>query len=685
MQEYEETRFTRKRRGIVSSYRKPAAEELERRHLLAADLPPLVDINTLPSRPGASHITEILHVDGTTFFTTSTALHGQELWKTDGTATGTELVKDIVPGKLGSGISQLTEVDGTLYFVAVDPVHRYTVWKSDGTEEGTFPLPLEDDLPRVRADALDLIAVNDTLFFRRGPTIWKSDGTEAGTLPVAEQKATALTSFDDALFYRYQNRLWKIEETGSSPIQVSEVRAREDLVVANGAIYFQGNDFQGAGWELWKSDGTEAGTSLVADIAAEGLNSFPHAITEHNGDVYFRVGTGSAGHQLWKTDGTEVGTEFVHEAFFIKHLESTAEYLFFVDLGGGQLWRTNGTQDGTVLVRDFFSIDYKELTGVGDQVYFAADGELWISDGTSSGTFEVKDIYPGNADSNPSTLTNANGELFFSAFDGVHGYELWKSQGTADTTMMVVDLKAASADASPYSLTAVNDKLYFTAIDGRTGVWLSDGTQLGTRKVKTGLGYSFTELHGEVYFTGEDTEIGGALWKTDGTEAGTVLVKDHRENDSGSFSREMIRVGDNLFFTDDGFTLWVSDGTTSGTRKLETVASNLTDVNDTLFYFDSSGLWKIENVDDGSQLVKSFGENFFYQIFEEGIVVEDLLYFVASDGLRGEELWRSDGTEAGTWMVKDIYTSNACDVFSCGSSPTQLTDVDGTLFFCCDG
>ena len=77
-------------------------------------------------------------VDGTLFFSASTAEGGDELWKSDGTEAGTTLVKDIRAGTGSSSPVYLTAVDGTLFFRAYTPEGGYELWKSDGTETGTI-------------------------------------------------------------------------------------------------------------------------------------------------------------------------------------------------------------------------------------------------------------------------------------------------------------------------------------------------------------------------------------------------------------------------------------------------------------------------------------------------------------------------------------------------------------------
>src|SRR6185369_9240828 len=100
------------------------------------------------------------------------------------------------------------------------------------------------------------------------------------------------------------------------------------------------------------------------------------------------------------------------------------------------------------------------FVNVNGVLYFAADDgvhgrELWKTDGTAPGTVLVKDIYPGSDSngnglwSNPSNLTSVNGNLYFVAYDGVHGTELWKSDGTPGGTTIVADLHSGNTGSPP--------------------------------------------------------------------------------------------------------------------------------------------------------------------------------------------------------------------------------------------
>ena len=79
---------------------------------------------------GDSSPSNLVNVAGTLFFGATDGSNGQELWSSDGTGPGTQLVKDINLGAAGSSPNALTDVGGTLFFTATEPSHGRELWKA---------------------------------------------------------------------------------------------------------------------------------------------------------------------------------------------------------------------------------------------------------------------------------------------------------------------------------------------------------------------------------------------------------------------------------------------------------------------------------------------------------------------------------------------------------------------------
>jgi ELWxxDGT repeat protein len=318
-------------------------------------------------------------VGGTAFFINRDPTHGRELWRSDGTREGTKLVRDIKPGtgNMTNGWywrpAGLTNVGGTLYFAADDGTHGTELWRSDGTAAGTRLVrniyPSDGS-----SDPYGFTNIAGTLFFRaddgtHGTELWRSDGTAAGTTLV-----------------RDINQQPSYEGNDSRPAWLTNV---------GGTLYFTADDGT-HGEELWRSDGTAAGTTLVREIVPAWLCCGPESLTNVGGTLYFNADDGTNGLELWRSDGTAAGT--------VKFLD---------------LFPSAGEAPSVP-------------TGVGGTLFFSAvDGghgrELWRSDGTDAGTRVARDINPGAPSSHPGNLTNLAGTLFFTAADGTHGRELWKA------------------------------------------------------------------------------------------------------------------------------------------------------------------------------------------------------------------------------------------------------------------
>ncbi len=391
--------------------------------------------------PGSasSNPSKLIAVNNTLFFRSFNPTTGLELWKSDGTESGTVLVKDINPGVGSSNIDFFTNVNGVLYFSSYDPATGHSLWKSDGTESGTVMVKnINPDIyQNVRIEKL--ISANNMLFFFaddgvNGLELWKSDGTETGTSMVKDINNSASSSLSLPF---------------NGPKQLANV---------NGIVYFAANDGTN-GSELWKSDGTATGTVMVKNISAGNMSSFFASFFNFNGTLIFTCDNQTNGQELWKSDGSEAGTVMVKD--------------IFPGFNGGYYESS---------LPEFFCI-------FNDLLYFSArtgthGRELWKSDGTEAGTVIVKDIYPGSGSGFPRLLINVNNSaLYFVALNGTYGEHLWKSDGTAENTIMVSDLGfGVGSSSSPTNLTYSNGYLYFSAADGNIGreLFRTDGTAEGT-------------------------------------------------------------------------------------------------------------------------------------------------------------------------------------------------------------
>lgn len=394
--------------------------------------------------------------------------------------------------------------------------------------------------------------------------------------------------------------------------------------------------------------------------------------------------------------------------------------------GGQELWRSEGTAGSTRLVRDLGSGSYgaHAFVTLGDTLFFVAHQsdtgfELWRSDGTRRGTRLVRDIWPGAIGSQPASLAVLGERLYFSADDGSSGRELWSSDGTARGTRRVADLAPGFGGSGPSQLTAVGSTLFFAAVDianqeGSSGVelWRSDGTAAGTRLVKdinpTGDAFGprssyprdFTVLGSTLLFTAVDASSGRELWRSDGTAEGTQRVADLRPGlGIGSEPANLTPLGDRLLFTafdaDATPTLWLGDGTVASPRRLIplTQAAGFTAVGDTAFFVNEDRahgreLWRSDGSRRGTRLLKDLNLRQGYLSPESSNPTnltafgDSLLFTVAAvsgDGIsQGQELWRSDGTPAGTVQVVDLRPGES------GSAPERLTVVGERLFFTAD-
>ena len=188
-----------------------------------------------------------------------------------------------------------------------------------------------------------------------------------------------------------------------------------------------------------------------------------------SGTLFFSAKDPASGYDLWKTDGTTAGTVLVANGtgFGFQRLNDFTNVggrLFFVandGTGGDELWTSDGTVGGTLMLKDIqpgvFGSEPKYLTNANGTLLFVAnDGttgyELWKSDGFATGTQLVKDIRTGSPDSAPHQLTPSRANSSFAANNGTSGIELWSSDGTSNGTAIVKDIDCGATRPFPGGL-----------------------------------------------------------------------------------------------------------------------------------------------------------------------------------------------------------------------------------------
>ncbi|WP_276135229.1 ELWxxDGT repeat protein [Polluticoccus soli] len=379
----------------------------------------------LNAGPNSSSPNNFCIVGNKLYFTATTPATGSELWVTDGTVAGTQVL-EINPGADGSSPSSLHEMAGKLVFLASSPTSGMEPWISDGTVAGTQLI--KDIMPGTgnSTSELDGAVLNGKMYFAAddityGREIWVTDGTTAGTQMLIDIRP-GFNSSHAAKFITYNNKVY--------------FSAMTDLT----------------GLELWATDGTTLGTQMVDSGGPVSPDVFTKALSK----LFFRATKGvGTGDELWVTDGTTAGTQMLKQI--------------------------NPPGSGTT--NEFVEFSNNVYFSASDGINGA---ELWMSDGTAEGTVMVKDINPGVLPSGPVEFEEYNGKLYFNADNGSQGRELWVTDGTASGTQLVTDIFSGSIGGHPRNLIVYKGYLYFEAIQNGTAgrqLFISDGSISGTKVV----------------------------------------------------------------------------------------------------------------------------------------------------------------------------------------------------------
>lgn len=385
---------------------------------------------------------------------------------------------------------------------------------------------------------------------------------------------------------------------------------------------------------------------------------------------------------------------------------------------GRELWISDGTTAGTKLLKDINTGAGSSLQNVGNGpravlgsklVFAANDGttgeELWVSDGTAAGTILLKDIYTGSTSSDPLAdgWAVVGSKLVFTARTLANGNEVWVTDGTAAGTTLLKDINSGSAPSYPGAFVQYNGKVYFGADDGVNGVklWVTDGTASGTQLINVPFEAPvyFVVLNSMMISFAYDATNGVELWKTDGTVSGSSLIKDINpgfgSSVPASLRADMFCVYNNkLYFVADngsnGYELWVTDGSTAGTQMVKEIRTGTSDANignmmvfNNKLYFgavDASGkreLWETDGTASGTKI--AVNTNGRFNEMSSIIGYKKSLYFNATSNITfpfSDDLFKSNGTTSGTTKIGPSTKTDAA------SKIVQFIMYDSTLYFC---
>lgn len=598
------------------------------------------------------------------FFFGYDAAHGWEPWKSDGTVTGTSMIKDVRSGPSGSvGSVEIAPTASGAVFYAYDGNYEgfstsNRLWTTDGTAANTFKLEGVPGAP-LGVYPPTLYPTSKGVFLSTQAKIWRTDGTQAGSYVAASMYDAQkfIDAFSKIYFVGWSaeaDHLFQFDgSANATPTSVRSDVSLSDLTFTGGKLWFAGKDATN-GSELWTSDdGTTDGTRLVANLAPEPRrSSVPVNLTPIGRYLYFHP---SMPQELWRSDGTNGGTIEVTDVnntlTYPPPFRAITSYrgdIYYIGADRA-LYRVDGVNGGATKVipfsSDFNPVD--AMTSDENYLYIWRQGysEKWRSDGTAAGTFQLDDpTQAGSCDS--VTVLTYGGTTWIRCFKG-----LLRTAGTLETTRRVAALPQNSSLYGEF--VGAGGLLYSpirTQVNGLE-LWRSDGTPGGSFMVKDaspGAGDSnpsqLTAAGQLLFYTATDPDHGTELWRSDGTAAGTFMVKDIRPGTASSAPSSLAAIDGIVYFAANdgtsGIELWKSDGTESGTVLVRDIAPGS---------FSSKPSW----------LAAADGK----------------IWFSANDGLHGYELWSSDGTEGGTFLAGDIVPGSS------SSSPDQLTAVESSLFF----
>jgi len=525
-----------------------------------------------------NNVPSIAALNGKVFYPDWGETTGHELWCASDFAGSAALVIDGTPGLGGTSPTELTKADSLIYYRGGGTqggTQGRQLWRSDGTAAGTFKLlQVVPANQNIQTNSLRTLGNKAYFLIRKtsGETeFWVSDGTVSGTIKLTDVPSSyAVLDRFEAFFmdgkYVYlaidpqsSEVKWAVTDgtpAGSELLLNLPTNTHFDLSfydsktyksVLNGSFYFFCRNDSTTEYELWKSDGTSIGTQKVKSL---GSSSSPQTLASSKYLFFFLAqNKGNNDIELWSSDGTAAGTKI------IKSLGISENYLYF---GSGE------ATDSTVLFKSPFY-------GPG------ASGFPYRSDGTKQGTYPVEGepaLYL--AGSSPRGFVSSSNEaIFFRAFDNQF-CGIWRSEPASPFATTRIDTLSAYTYFENATPMAAFDKVLWFSDEKTLSVTDETGTITQIQVPVTFGGYWANGPDGAVFFMGDN---GQSLWRTDGTIVGTYEVLSAPSNTvfydlltigDSLYFLQRIQVPNQPQY------LWSSDGTAIGTHNVGTLIDGST-------------------------------------------------------------------------------------------------------------
>ena len=542
----------------------------------------------------------------------------------NGTGSSTEITYNINEGHFPEGLVIDKEIvgqfDETLAMV-----------DSDGNAWGSL-----DSI--AGGDVID----NATGAFLGARQTFLSSGNQIWTLDNDSSARALPQTFDNGTAMRLENLEWNFGRA---------------FVASDDRAYFQARVYDNATNQYFGDEPVVAdssGVRLLADLRPGSSDSYPSQFIESGSKLFFTARDSSGQNKLYKlslgtadnvsvVNGSPAYPNYPQDITIDSDTSGGSKVMFSVNNGGPQqIYITDG--DNTTELDNVPSFNMWSAKRLDDVMYFVTNNELHQLPLSTVRLLQAGD-------------TNDNGDVMSTA--------TWTASPS-----MITPLGSGSSNVSFYDIQKVDGKLYFRIQDPndysqRYQWWESDGTAGGSQIMMADSNHYFAnslvEQNGEFLYTKLQSDsccpsYPNQLWSTsqtagdNGTMSNTLLATIGSGNNWGYEPQFVAQIpsGKWFFTANDGTTgreLWITDGTPAGTMLLKDIYPGTT-----------SGL-----------------NNF------QSRVVGNLLYFVADDGFSGAELWVSNGTPAGTLKAKEFQTGMA------GSDP-KFHSLNGDLYvFANDG